>query len=103
MKNIMKRIYRARFYKRVNFRNLDHVFRMKWSEKQIQFEKIKATPRYINNNNFFVKVKNAMIFVINKGNATSAEVYELICEVRKRVYENSGVTLEPEVIMLGKF
>ena len=42
-------------------------------------------------------------FVINKGNATSAEVYELICEVRKRVYENSGVTLEPEVIMLGKF
>ena len=67
MKNIMKRIYRARFYKRVNFRNLDHVFRMKWSEKQIQFEKIKATPRYINNNNFFVKVKNAMIFVINKG------------------------------------
>ena len=42
-------------------------------------------------------------FVINKGNATSAEVYELICEVKKRVYENSGVTLEPEVIMLGKF
>lgn len=42
-------------------------------------------------------------FVINKGNATSAEIYELICEVRKRVYENSGVTLEPEVIMLGKF
>ena len=42
-------------------------------------------------------------FVINKGNATSAEVYELICEVRKRVYKNSGVTLEPEVIMLGKF
>ena len=42
-------------------------------------------------------------FVINKGNATSAEVYELICEVRKKVYENSGVTLEPEVIMLGKF
>lgn len=42
-------------------------------------------------------------FVINKGNATSAEVYELICEVRKRVYENSGVTLDPEVIMLGKF
>ena len=42
-------------------------------------------------------------FVINKGNATSAEIYELICEVRKRVYKNSGVTLEPEVIMLGKF
>ncbi len=42
-------------------------------------------------------------FVINKGNATSAQVYELICEVKKKVYEDSGVTLEPEVIMLGKF
>ena len=29
MKNIMKRIYRSRFYNRVNSRNLDHVFRMK--------------------------------------------------------------------------
>ncbi|RKM59970.1 UDP-N-acetylmuramate dehydrogenase [Butyrivibrio sp. CB08] len=42
-------------------------------------------------------------FVINKDNATSADIYELICEVKKRVYENSGVTLEPEVIMLGEF
>ena len=67
MKNIMKIIYRTRYYNRVNFRNLVHVFRMKWSEKQIQFEKIKTTQKYINNNNFFVKVKNAMIFVINKG------------------------------------
>ena len=40
---------------------------MKWSEKQIQFEKIQATQKYINNNSFFVKIKNAMIFVINKG------------------------------------
>ncbi|SFQ03564.1 UDP-N-acetylmuramate dehydrogenase [Butyrivibrio proteoclasticus] len=42
-------------------------------------------------------------FVINKDNATSAQIYELISEVKRRVYENSGVKLEPEVIMLGKF
>ncbi len=42
-------------------------------------------------------------FVINKEGATSSDIYELICEVKKRVYEHSGVTLEPEVIMLGEF
>lgn len=40
-------------------------------------------------------------FVINKDNATSTEIYRLICEVCDRVYENSGVRLEPEVRMLG--
>ena len=42
-------------------------------------------------------------FVINKENATSTDIYNLICEVKKRVLESSGVTLEPEVIMLGDF
>ncbi len=42
-------------------------------------------------------------FVINKGNATASEVYELIHKVQNKVYENSGVKLEPEVILLGKF
>lgn len=42
-------------------------------------------------------------FVINKGNATSRDIYSLIQEVRKRVYESSGVMLEPEVLMLGEF
>ena len=67
MKNIMNRIFRARFYKRVNIKNLDHVYRMKWSQKQVQFEKIQATPRYIYNNNFFVKIGNKMVFIKNKG------------------------------------
>ena len=40
-------------------------------------------------------------FVINKGEATSAEIYSLIMEVQKRVFENSGVMLEPEVKLLG--
>ncbi len=42
-------------------------------------------------------------FVINKDNATSADIYNLILEVKKRVFAASGVTLEPEVIMLGDF
>ncbi|MCR5669864.1 MAG: UDP-N-acetylmuramate dehydrogenase [Butyrivibrio sp.] len=42
-------------------------------------------------------------FVINKGGATSSDVYELIKKVEAKVFENSGVTLEPEVIMIGRF
>ena len=42
-------------------------------------------------------------FVINKGKATSADIYRLIEEVQKRVLEDSGVMLEPEVILVGEF
>ncbi len=42
-------------------------------------------------------------FVINKDNGTSSDIYELILEVKKKVFEASGVMLEPEVIMLGEF
>ena len=42
-------------------------------------------------------------FVINKDNATAVEVRELIRQVSERVKANSGVTLEPEVKMLGEF
>lgn len=37
-------------------------------------------------------------FVINVGNASSADVREVIDEVRERVKQQFGVTLEPEVI-----
>ena len=40
-------------------------------------------------------------FVINKGKATSADIYELISEVIEKVYEKSGVVLEPEIKLLG--
>ena len=40
-------------------------------------------------------------FVINKGGATAKDIYELIVIVQKRVLNNSGILLEPEVIMLG--
>lgn len=42
-------------------------------------------------------------FVINKGNAVSADIYALIKEVQKRVKDNAGVTIETEVICLGDF
>ena len=42
-------------------------------------------------------------FVVNCGNATAADVWELICEVKRRVKEMTGVELEPEVKLLGDF
>ncbi|MBO5033112.1 MAG: UDP-N-acetylmuramate dehydrogenase [Lachnospiraceae bacterium] len=42
-------------------------------------------------------------FVVNKGNAAAADVYQLIRAVQERVKEASGVMIEPEVILLGKF
>ena len=40
-------------------------------------------------------------FVVNKGGATCNDVLELIRQVQSRVYENSGVMLEPEVRYLS--
>ncbi len=40
-------------------------------------------------------------FVVNKGNATAADVRQLIENVQEIVYEDSGVRLEPEVRMIG--
>ena len=42
-------------------------------------------------------------FVINTGNATAADIMELMKQVSERVYEQFGVTLEPEVKRLGEF
>ena len=39
-------------------------------------------------------------FVVNKNRATSHDVHELMMQVRRKVYENSGVVLEPEIIIL---
>ena len=41
--------------------------------------------------------------MINVGNASSADVREVIDEVRERVKQQFGVTLEPEVVFLGEF
>lgn len=39
-------------------------------------------------------------FIVNTGNATSADIHEIMKQVRKRVYDNSNVLLEPEIILL---
>lgn len=39
-------------------------------------------------------------FVVNTGSASSHDVHQLMREVRKKVYENSGIVLEPEMIIL---
>lgn len=41
-------------------------------------------------------------FLINRGNATAADIENLGEEVRRRVKENSGVELEWEIVRLGK-
>ena len=42
-------------------------------------------------------------FVVNTGGASSADVLAVIREVQKRVKENTGISLETEVILLGDF
>ena len=42
-------------------------------------------------------------FIINRGNATAADVAQLIRETVATVQDKFGVTLEPEVIFLGDF
>ena len=41
-------------------------------------------------------------FVINRGGATAADVKALIKKIQKKVFENDGVMLEPEVIFKGR-
>ena len=39
-------------------------------------------------------------FIVNRGGATSHDVYELMKQVRETVYREKGVELEPEIIIL---
>ncbi len=42
-------------------------------------------------------------FVVNKGNATATDIFNLLNHIKKVVYEQYGVALEQEVKMLGDF
>ncbi len=42
-------------------------------------------------------------FIINRGNATSEDIAELMEEIQERVKERFGVSLEPEIVKLGVF
>ncbi len=41
-------------------------------------------------------------FVVNKGNATASQLLQLMADVQAKVQEQFGVTLEPEVRILGE-
>jgi UDP-N-acetylmuramate dehydrogenase len=55
------------------------------------------------------KIGNAAVsdihagFIVNLGGALASDVYALIKFVTKRVYEHSGILLEPEIKFLGEF
>lgn len=40
-------------------------------------------------------------FIVNLGGATASDVLQLVCEVRKRVLDETGIALEPEALLLG--
>ncbi len=42
-------------------------------------------------------------FIVNTGNATAADIADLIAEVQEKVADRFGVKLEPEVCMIGEF
>ena len=42
-------------------------------------------------------------FVINKNRASASDIYQLIMDVQKTVYEKFGVSMEMEVQLLGEF
>lgn len=41
-------------------------------------------------------------FIVNKGGAACQDIVELIVRVRERVFQETGITLEPEVRYLGR-
>ena len=41
-------------------------------------------------------------FILNRGDATATEVINLILKVRERVKNSHGLTLDPEVNLLGQ-
>ncbi len=41
-------------------------------------------------------------FVVNRGNATAADVLQLIADVRKIIMDKAGVELHPEVLVIGE-
>jgi len=56
-----------------------------------------------------MKIGEAMVspkhanFIVNLGGATASDIYRLIQQIKKRVYDNSGIKLETEVKFIGDF
>jgi len=49
-----------------------------------------------------VSERHANFFVAEAG-ASAQDLYDLVAEVRRRVWEGAGVALEPEVRFVGRF
>ena len=41
-------------------------------------------------------------FIVNRGNATGREILTLIRTIQERVFEQEGVMLVPEVLIVGE-
>lgn len=41
-------------------------------------------------------------FIVNTGDATARDVYDLTMKVREEVYNGSGIMLEPEILFIGR-
>jgi len=41
-------------------------------------------------------------FIVNTGNATARDVLTLMGLIQKKVYEEFGVMLEPEIVVIGE-
>ena len=65
MKNFYKKITKSYIKHKVNLRNLEKVYLMTWSEKQIQFTPQNATSNFIYSKNYFVIQGNNLVYVKN--------------------------------------
>lgn len=48
-------------------------------------------------------LRNTVVLWINKGDATAADICQLMRDVSDKVQAQFGVVLEPEVKMIGEF
>ena len=42
-------------------------------------------------------------FIVNRGHATAKDVYSLICEIENTVFSVTGIKLQREIVLAGKF
>ena len=66
IKNMFKRLNKAREIKRINLNKLKHVYILKFTDNQIHFIKKEAILNFVKNNNYYVKIRNNFVFVNNR-------------------------------------
>ena len=66
IKNMFKRLNKAREIKKINLNKLKHVYILKFTDNQIHFIKKEAILNFVKNNNYYVKIRNNFVFVNNK-------------------------------------